>query len=161
MIQYLEACEKTNKEEPGLGWYHSHPGYGCWLSGIDVDTQNFNQKFQDPWLAIVVDPVRTIAQGKVQLGAFRTYPDDFKPSEGESSWQSVPLDKIKDFGVRREKVSFVVLTFFFFRCTRIGTISWRCRTSSRSWTATCWSCCGPSTGSTRWPPTRSRPPRAT
>jgi proteasome lid subunit RPN8/RPN11 len=45
--------------------YHSHPGYGCWLSGIDVDTQNFNQKFQDPWLAIVVDPVRTIAQGKV------------------------------------------------------------------------------------------------
>ncbi len=23
MIQYLEACEKTNKEEPGLGWYHS------------------------------------------------------------------------------------------------------------------------------------------
>ena len=62
MIQYLEACEKTNKEEPGLGWYHSHPGYGCWLSGIDVDTQNFNQKFQDPWLAIVVDPVRTIAQ---------------------------------------------------------------------------------------------------
>ncbi len=115
MIQYLEACEKTNKEEPGLGWYHSHPGYGCWLSGIDVDTQNFNQKFQDPWLAIVVDPVRTIAQGKVaprnkskekcfnvfvslgqvQLGAFRTYPDDYKPPESESSYQSVPLDKVK------------------------------------------------------------------
>lgn len=118
MIQYLEACEKTNKEEPGLGWYHSHPGYGCWLSGIDVDTQNFNQKFQDPWLAIVVDPVRTIAQGKVeqkkkrdslgvfffflnrerkqvQLGAFRTYPDDYKPPESESSYQSVPMDKVK------------------------------------------------------------------
>jgi hypothetical protein len=22
-----------------VGWYHSHPGYGCWLSGIDVGTQ--------------------------------------------------------------------------------------------------------------------------
>jgi COP9 signalosome complex subunit 5 len=59
-----------------------------------VDTQNFNQKFQDPWLAIVVDPVRTIAQGKVQLGAFRTYPDDHKPADADQTWQSVPLDKV-------------------------------------------------------------------
>ena len=22
-----------------VGWYHSHPGYGCWLSGVDVNTQ--------------------------------------------------------------------------------------------------------------------------
>lgn len=113
MIQYLEACEETNKEEPGLGWYHSHPGYGCWLSGIDVDTQNFNQKFQDPWLAIVVDPVRTIAQGKVQLGAFRTYPDDYKPSgESDSSWQSVPMDKVKDFGVHANRYYQLEVSYF-------------------------------------------------
>lgn len=37
-----------------LGWYHSHPGYGCWLSGIDVTTQSTNQKFQDPFVAVVV-----------------------------------------------------------------------------------------------------------
>lgn len=37
-----------------VGWYHSHPGYGCWLSGIDVNTQMMNQKFQEPWVAIVV-----------------------------------------------------------------------------------------------------------
>lgn len=113
MIQYLEASEKTNKEEPGLGWYHSHPGYGCWLSGIDVDTQNFNQKFQDPWLAIVVDPVRTIAQGKVQLSAFRTYPDDYKPAEGEQNqWQSVPLEKIKDFGVHANRYYPLEVSYF-------------------------------------------------
>lgn len=29
-----------------MGWYHSHPGYGCWLSGIDVGTQMTNQKYQ-------------------------------------------------------------------------------------------------------------------
>lgn len=22
-----------------VGWYHSHPGFGCWLSGTDVGTQ--------------------------------------------------------------------------------------------------------------------------
>jgi hypothetical protein len=46
-------------------------GYGCWLSGIDVSTQMLNQNFQDPFVAIVVDPVRTISAGKVNLGAFR------------------------------------------------------------------------------------------
>jgi COP9 signalosome complex subunit 5 len=37
-----------------VGWYHSHPGYGCWLSGIDVSTQALNQQFQEPFVAIVV-----------------------------------------------------------------------------------------------------------
>lgn len=22
-----------------VGWYHSHPGFGCWLSGVDMNTQ--------------------------------------------------------------------------------------------------------------------------
>ena len=37
-----------------IGWYHSHPGYGCWLSGIDVSTQMLNQKYQEPFVAVVV-----------------------------------------------------------------------------------------------------------
>ena len=58
-----------------VGWYHSHPGYGCWLSGIDVGTQATQQQYQEPFLAIVIDPHRTIAAGKVEIGAFRTYPE--------------------------------------------------------------------------------------
>ena len=50
-------------------------GYGCWLSGIDVATQSLNQQFQDPFVAVVIDPVRTSIAGKVELGAFRTYPE--------------------------------------------------------------------------------------
>lgn len=65
---------QVNRLENAIGWYHSHPGYGCWLSGIDVSTQILNQTFQEPFVAIVVDPVRTISAGKVCLGAFRTYP---------------------------------------------------------------------------------------
>lgn len=37
-----------------VGWYHSHPGYGCWLSGIDVSTQKTHQTYEDPFLAVVV-----------------------------------------------------------------------------------------------------------
>jgi len=39
-----------------IGWYHSHPGFGLFMSGIDVDTQmNY---FRQPYnVACVVDPV--------------------------------------------------------------------------------------------------------
>lgn len=43
--------------ENAIGWYHSHPGYGCWLSGIDVSTQMLNQQFQEPFVAVVVNNI--------------------------------------------------------------------------------------------------------
>lgn len=67
--------QAVGRLENMVGWYHSHPGYGCWLSGIDVSTQSIQQQYQEPFLAIVVDPHRTIAAGKVEIGAFRTYPE--------------------------------------------------------------------------------------
>jgi len=36
MIDHNEKCKKVDRPENNIGWYHSHPGYGCWLSGIDV-----------------------------------------------------------------------------------------------------------------------------
>jgi COP9 signalosome complex subunit 5 len=39
MVMHAEACEEVNRPENVVGWYHSHPGYGCWLSGIDVATE--------------------------------------------------------------------------------------------------------------------------
>lgn len=60
-----------------------------------------NQRYQDPFVAVVIDPNRTISAGKVDIGAFRTYPEDYKaPSTGKSDeYQSIPLSKIEDFGV--------------------------------------------------------------
>ncbi len=46
MTEYIEAAKKVGRLENAIGWYHSHPGYGCWLSGIDVSTQMLNQNFQ-------------------------------------------------------------------------------------------------------------------
>ena len=74
-VLLVTMLQHAGRLENMVGWYHSHPGYGCWLSGIDVSTQSIQQQYQDPFLAIVVDPHRTIAAGKVEIGAFRTYPE--------------------------------------------------------------------------------------
>ncbi|KAM3588933.1 COP9 signalosome catalytic subunit rri1 [Umbelopsis sp. WA50703] len=99
MVAYMEKIKEVGRLENVIGWYHSHPGYGCWLSGIDVSTQMLNQKHQEPFVA-VIDPNRTMSAGKVDIGAFRTYPEGYKaPEENPSEYQSIPLNKIEDFGV--------------------------------------------------------------
>lgn len=59
MVNFQGASEEVGKGEMLRGWYHSHPGYGCWLSGIDVNTQMTNQAFNDPYLAVVVSYAST------------------------------------------------------------------------------------------------------
>jgi COP9 signalosome complex subunit 5 len=105
MVAYLEACRQAEKMENAVGWYHSHPGYGCWLSGIDVSTQMVQQSFQDPFLAVVIDPDRTISAGKVEIGAFRTYPDKYTPSGAAASddYQTIPTYKMEDFGAHANR----------------------------------------------------------
>lgn len=102
------ALMQVGRLENVVGWYHSHPGYGCWLSGIDVSTQMLNQQFQEPFLAVVIDPTRTVSAGKVEIGAFRTYPEGYKPpDEPVSEYQTIPLNKIEDFGVHCKQVNLV------------------------------------------------------
>lgn len=116
MVQYTTAAQGVGKPENVIGWYHSHPGYGCWLSGIDVSTQMLNQQYSEPWVAIVIDPNRTISAGKVEIGAFRTYPADYKPpDQGPSEYQTIPLNKIEDFGVHAK--SYYQLEISHFKST--------------------------------------------
>ncbi|KYQ96683.1 Mov34/MPN/PAD-1 family protein [Tieghemostelium lacteum] len=113
MVEYLTLITQTGRLENALGWYHSHPGYGCWLSGIDVSTQMVNQQYSEPWLGIVIDPTRTISAGKVEIGAFRTYPQGYKPpNEGPSDYQSIPLSKIEDFGVHCKQYYPLDISYF-------------------------------------------------
>ena len=53
-----------------VGWYHSHPGFGCWLSGVDISTQNSFEQLNQRAVAVVVDPVQSV-KGKVVIDAFR------------------------------------------------------------------------------------------
>ncbi|KAF6258441.1 JAB1/Mov34/MPN/PAD-1 ubiquitin protease-domain-containing protein [Scenedesmus sp. NREL 46B-D3] len=113
MVDFQGTTKDVGRLENIVGWYHSHPGYGCWLSGIDCSTQMLNQQYQEPWLAVVVDPVRTMASGKVEIGAFRTYPEGYKPpDEGPSEYQTIPLSKIEDFGVHAKSYYSLDVSFF-------------------------------------------------
>lgn len=100
MVSYLQACRDAGRMENAVGWYHSHPGYGCWLSGIDVSTQDM-QQLGGPFVAVVIDPERTISAGKVDIGAFRTFPKGYTPpmaEHEEDEYQTIPLNKAEDFG---------------------------------------------------------------
>ena len=33
----LDMLRQTNRPQMVVGWYHSHPGFGCWLSGVDIN----------------------------------------------------------------------------------------------------------------------------
>ncbi|CAM6108541.1 unnamed protein product [Calypogeia fissa] len=113
MVQYAQTNKQVGRLENVVGWYHSHPGYGCWLSGIDVSTQMLNQQYQEPFLAVVIDPTRTVSAGKVEIGAFRTYPQGYKPpDEPPSEYQTIPLNKIEDFGVHYKQYYSLDITYF-------------------------------------------------
>ena len=40
----LDMLRQTGRPEMVVGWYHSHPGFGCWLSGVDINTQQVKAK---------------------------------------------------------------------------------------------------------------------
>ncbi len=95
--------DKTGRKENIVGWYHSHPGFRCWLSGVDVGTQRQNQMFQDPFVAVVLDPLETQASGRVDLGSFRTYPEGYKPPQSSGGeYQTIPSDKVGDLGAWKD-----------------------------------------------------------
>jgi len=90
----LDMLKQTGRPEVVVGWYHScvgppgsrqgaphsalgltlrrgrHPGFGCWLSGTDVNTQQSFEALNARAVAVVVDPVQSV-KGKVVIDAFR------------------------------------------------------------------------------------------
>jgi len=92
MIQLGECLEATRNEK-FMGWYHSHPfdlgdHSHCFFSQTDLSTQLQWQRAEDPhgnpFVGIVVDPLRSIHQGVPELKAFRAYPPEYtSPIENE------------------------------------------------------------------------------
>ena len=88
MISLNECLERTRKER-FMGWYHSHPfDLGdlshCFLSQTDLSTQLQWQRAEDPhgnpFVAIVLDPLRSAHLGTPELKAFRAYPPEYQSS---------------------------------------------------------------------------------
>eukprot|EP00899_Mesostigma_viride_P021437 jgi/Mesvir1/29295/Mv01558-RA.1 len=66
----LDMLKQTGRPEMVVGWYHSHPGFGCWLSGVDINTQQSFEALNHRAVAVVVDPIQSV-KGKVVIDAFR------------------------------------------------------------------------------------------
>jgi 26S proteasome regulatory subunit N11 len=66
----LDMLRQTGRPEMVVGWYHSHPGFGCWLSSVDMNTQQSFEALSDRAVAVVVDPIQSV-KGKVVIDAFR------------------------------------------------------------------------------------------
>ncbi|KAI9639502.1 Mov34-domain-containing protein [Dioszegia hungarica] len=67
----LDMLKQTGRPEMVVGWYHSHPGFGCWLSSVDVNTQQSFEQLNPRCVAVVVDPIQSV-RGKVVIDAFRS-----------------------------------------------------------------------------------------
>lgn len=66
----MDMLKQTGRDQMVVGWYHSHPGFGCWLSSVDVDTQRSFEQLNNRAVAVVVDPIQSV-KGKVVIDAFR------------------------------------------------------------------------------------------
>ncbi|KAH6561900.1 hypothetical protein BASA50_002088 [Batrachochytrium salamandrivorans] len=66
----LDMLKQTGRPEMVVGWYHSHPGFGCWLSSVDVNTQQSFEQLHNRSVSVVVDPIQSV-KGKVVIDAFR------------------------------------------------------------------------------------------
>lgn len=79
-VQALVA-ERLSKEETGfyiIGWYHSHPGLGIFLSGTDIETQRQYQSMFSKAVALVIDPLdysKTLRISELKFKVFRLSKD--------------------------------------------------------------------------------------
>ncbi len=62
-----------------VGWYHSHPGFGCWLSGVDINTQQSFEALNQRAVSVVIDPIQSV-KGKVAPPCFAAVPESTSPT---------------------------------------------------------------------------------
>lgn len=101
MIRTSESIDRTRHERI-MGWYHSHPfdvgvHSNCFLSSTDIQTQLNYQRAEDPngnpWLGIVVDPLRSLVKKRPEIKAFRAYPPGYNAPENECPDGSIILEE--------------------------------------------------------------------
>jgi 26S proteasome regulatory subunit N11 len=81
--EMLDMLKQTKRNEMVVGWYHSHPSFGCWLSSVDMNTQKSFEQLHPRCVAVVVDPIQSV-RGKVVIDAFRLVDDMVALTGGES-----------------------------------------------------------------------------
>jgi proteasome lid subunit RPN8/RPN11 len=73
----LDLLSQVNFGEFVVGWYHSHPGFGCWLSGVDINTHQSFENLNKGCIAVVIDPIQSVKE-KIILEAYRLHPQNYR-----------------------------------------------------------------------------------
>jgi COP9 signalosome complex subunit 5 len=110
---------ELKRAERFVGWYHSHPfdveTYShCHLSSIDVQTQTGWQNSIPTWVAIVVDPLRSLAKQEPEFGAYRVFPPTFSVQQDEcpdGTFMSKEM-RMQRWGVSAERYYALKISFF-------------------------------------------------
>jgi proteasome lid subunit RPN8/RPN11 len=79
LVQIVEDLQNRERKESIVGWAHTHPSYGCFLSGTDKSTQRTYQNLYSQAVALVIDPSKyyeTSQQKDLEIKFFRLI-DDF------------------------------------------------------------------------------------
>merc|ERR1712045_1101124 len=58
----LDMLRQTGRPEMVVGWYHSHPGFGCWLSGVDINTQQSFEALSERAVALLLIPFKVLKE---------------------------------------------------------------------------------------------------
>ncbi len=82
LVQIVTDLQKRDKRETIVGWVHTHPSYGCFLSGTDKSTQRVYQNLFSQAVALVIDPskyYKSSDQKDLEIKFFRLINDlDYK-----------------------------------------------------------------------------------
>ncbi|KAJ0979575.1 hypothetical protein J5N97_015049 [Dioscorea zingiberensis] len=78
MLREPTALILLYRHEMVVGWYCSHPRFGCGLYGRDTIIQQHFQGLHPRAIAVVVDPIQSV-NGKVVIDAFRNVTPGLDP----------------------------------------------------------------------------------
>ena len=65
----LDMLKQDGRPGMVVAWYHSHPSFGCWPSGVDTNTQKSFEQLNQPAVADIIDPFQSL-KGKVVIDGF-------------------------------------------------------------------------------------------
>lgn len=74
-VDMMDRLKLIGRPENLVGWYHSHPGFGCWLSGMDVEQARSYEQQLERSVSLVIDPIQSV-RGNVVMDAFRCIPKE-------------------------------------------------------------------------------------
>jgi len=92
-----EMCsmlQQTDRSEKVVAWYHSHPGYGPWLSNTDIGTHTDQTQLEKRMIAVVIDPLQSV-KGKVVIDAFKLIPKQYLITNEEPRQTTTVVGKLK------------------------------------------------------------------